>query len=157
MPGAGGATVRLVIGSPEAEARLARAAQRLPDALGRLVTEVAGRLTRRALERTPVRTGRARAAWVSALEQLAQPVPTGWQGAEPEADAIAEGRRAGIVEGRLEGHRQEIEITNGVPYTVLLELGSRSRPGKHMVRRSMLEVREQVRSLMRAMLNEILT
>lgn len=150
------AAIEVVLGTVEAEARLARAAQRLPGALRQLLETVAGELTRRALVRTPVRTGRARAAWASVLEQTGEVVPAGWQGGEPDAEAIAQGRQLGHVQSQLEGHQQEIEITNAVPYVVALELGSRGRPGRHMVRRSMLEVREQIRPLFRRLIKELL-
>ena len=150
-----GATVPVVVGAPDAEARLARAAGRLPGALRRLLQRVAGELTRRALVQTPVRTGRARAAWAGSLEQLGETPPTGWQGAGPDAEAVAQGRQSGRVQSQLDGHRQAIDVTNAVPYIVVLELGGRGRAGKHMVRRSMLETREKVRSLFRDLVAEL--
>jgi len=155
MRGQQTAAIEVVLGTVEAEARLARAEQRLPGALRRLLETVAGELTRRALVRTPVRTGRARAAWVSVLEQRGEVVPAGWQGGDPDAEAIAEGRQLGHVQSQIEGHEQEIEIANAVPYVVSLELGSRGRPGRHMVRRSMLEVREQIRPLFQRLVKEL--
>ena len=59
------------------------------------------------------------------------------------------------VQGKLRGARQELQISNFVPYILILELGGRRRPGHHMVRQSMLEVRKQVRARLQRLVKEL--
>lgn len=102
---------------------------------------------RRVIQKTPVRTGRARAGWHSYL--LANGRPT--SGGDPVA--VAEGRRASAYREDFTGSEQFIILVNAVRYIVLLEFGSSRQAPAGMMRLTFREI--QARTLTRAMTDQL--
>lgn len=97
-------------------------------------------LLRKVIRRTPVDTGRARAAWAPFLR--AEGVNVRLSGDEK---AIQEGIAKGefVVQS---GSKPGILVVNGVNYAIYLEYGSSSKAPEGMVRISMREVADELRS-----------
>ncbi|HWL09536.1 MAG TPA: hypothetical protein VNQ76_14095 [Planctomicrobium sp.] len=90
----------------------------------------------------PVETGRSRAAWVEALQQLGGIPPAGWEGSHPTA--IDDGRQKGngtLVDGTA---FTQATASNGVDYVRYLEYGTSRISPFAMVRRSLQRQREQL-------------
>jgi hypothetical protein len=82
------------------------------------------------MQKTPVDSGRARAGWLAAYNELS---PAGGRGA-PSSGPQAEGFRAGSVTLNLGGTRKSIVITNSVAYIMPLEYGWSDKAPYGMVR-----------------------
>lgn len=102
-----------------------------PLALKRVVFE----FLRRAIQRTPVDTGRAQAGWLPYAE--ANGLPIGVTG-----PGVAQGRSEGSYRQQM-GAQGFIEIVNGVPYILFLEYGSSGQAANGMVRITMRELSGQ--------------
>lgn len=104
----------------------------------------------RVIKKTPVDTGRARAGWTSyliekggrdvAVSATSAPPPGGGD-ANPNRDAIAEGRaESSFREGRALGG-PFIVLVNAVNYIVFLEFGSSGQAPAGMIRLTFREMR----------------
>lgn len=92
------------------------------------------KLLKKVLYKTPVDTGRARAAWTPFLES--ENVLVTYTG-------TAEGVLSGIEKGEFEikkGKNPSILVVNGVNYSIQLEYGSSRKAPEGMVRVSMREI-----------------
>lgn len=97
-------------------------------------------LLRKVIQRTPVDTGRARAAWAPFLK--AENVNVKLSG---DPKAISEGIAKGefVVQS---GSKPGILVVNGVNYSVYLEYGSSDQAPQGMVRISMREIVDEIRN-----------
>lgn len=119
------------------------AADQLPRARSQMVTNAATQVLEAIAENHPVRTGRARAAWSSALGQLGgQPT---FPGSDPAA--IAEGRGRGSASVSDDGDRTLASATNSVDYIPFLEYGTSRMAPRATVRRSLAALASQIAAL----------
>ena len=105
----------------------------IPESRKRLVTEVAANVVEKTAADNPVRSGRSRAGWQAALEQIASgPVAM-------DTDRVAQGG-----EGRsTTTHDQTTTLvtsTNTVPYIAFLEYGTSKMAPFAMLRQSLAAV-----------------
>ena len=94
---------------------------------------------RRVTLRTPIKTGRARAAWNIAVDKENNSVPTYKKGKKRyQKKAVTS----------LQGVTpfSKVYITNSLPYIFVLEDGSSKQTGKHMLAMSFNEVTARVNS-----------
>lgn len=96
------------------------------------------------VERNPVRTGRARAAWVQSLEELGGTAPAGWEGAQ--ATGVATGRSLGMLSIDDGDETSQIEATNAVDYIAYLEYGTSKRAPFAMVRSALNQLKSRLAS-----------
>ena len=134
-------SVEIELDVASARDRLSRAHDRIPQWRRALVERVAREALARTIPANPVDTARSRSAWVAALEQLGGAPPPGWQGAQPDAAAIAEGRDLGSVARSESSDVTDIQITSGVDYVTYLEYGTRRMSPFAMAHRGLYEVR----------------
>ena len=105
--------------------------QRLKTFRERLVREVIDQTVQRVVSRHPVETGRSRAAWENARQQLTDQVS-----ASADTDSSANFTN--------DLQHTTAEVTNKVDYIVLLEEGTRQMRPHQMVSRSLAEVRSLI-------------
>ncbi|MEX0701182.1 MAG: HK97 gp10 family phage protein [Planctomycetales bacterium] len=108
-----------------------------------IATAIARRALERVIERTPVETGRLRAAWTRALQEIGGTVPFGSEGGD--AGAVAEGAALGSATVRETAGGTEIEIENAVPYAAAIEHGPRGRGGERIVARALADTAAELR------------
>jgi len=89
----------------------------------------------RAIKRTPVDTGRARAGWTALMQIEGLPLPMGGGGSFNASDA-----QKGLGESSAKVTDDYVEVVNGVPYIVQLEYGSSAKEPAGMVRISLYEM-----------------
>jgi len=92
--------------------------------------ELGADLVTRIISKNPVKTGRSRAGWYPSARALGAPVSG--SGGEGSYDETASGALKKVV------------LTNEVPYTILLEMGSSVQAPLGMVRVSMAEIRSTI-------------
>lgn len=117
------------------------------EVLDRTLRAIALKLLDRIIKKSPVDTGRSRAAWYVAIRRLGG---SGNPGGDPKAveDGLAKGDLrwgGGWLRPRF------IEVINGVNYAIWLEMGHSRQAPSGMVRISMLEMagrREMEKELM---------
>jgi hypothetical protein len=114
------------------------------------VSDARRRMVERGMEATlestirlnPVETGRSRAAWKAALDQL--------RGSSLEnavaSGAVAEGMASGSLDHQHESNTTTISATNAVGYVPFLEYGTSRMTPFQMVRRSLAAVRGVITS-----------
>ena len=100
------------------------------------VRRIALRLWQELVARTPVDTGRARAAWVTSLDEPSDEVPPPGNYGPPSPPDLSRLTLA-----------NRVFIVNGVPYAVELEEGSSKQAPAGMVRVSLAQVRSELESL----------
>lgn len=97
-------------------------------------------LLRKVIRRTPVDTGRARAAWAPFLQA---------EGVNVQLTGDPKAIQEGIAKGEYvvqSGSKPGILVVNGVGYSVYLEYGSSDKAPEGMVRISMREMVDELRS-----------
>lgn len=121
-----------------------RAHNRLPAARHAATLAAAQQWLKRTIEETPVRSGRTRSAWVTAVRRLGGTAPAGWEGSQADGDAIAEGARQVDVQLDASPRHSAVQVSNQVEYAVFLELGTRRMRPFRMVRRALAAVRNDI-------------
>lgn len=129
-----------------------QASARLESMAGRELSEARSRLIEQAMEQTlidtlelnPVDTGRSRAAWAAALQQLGVDVQGDWRGPHPDGAAIAEGAAQGTLTRSDDDSTTLINAENGVRYIGFLEYGTRRMAPVAMVRRALAAVQAEL-------------
>lgn len=101
-------------------------------------------LTHLIILKTPVKSGRCRAAWYACQKQLGNLVGRGSGGYMPDSDMTRQGYGLGYVQASLSGLSKVITITNAVPYSILLEYGYSTQAPWGMVRVSIQEMMNQL-------------
>lgn len=96
----------------------------------------------RVIPLTPVDTGRSRAAWVNALEQLGGSPPPGWQGETPTD--VDTGRNRGHIERHDAQDVSDILAVNEVDYVHFLEYGTSQQSPHAMARRALSQTHQQL-------------
>jgi len=96
--------------------------------------------------RTPVDTGRARAAWVAFLERNGVTAPP-VKSKHADNKAIEEGRKS--ASWRFSKLANTITVTNGVHYITALEFGSSQQAPEGMLRRTLAEFKGRFIKYMR--------
>lgn len=112
-----------------------------------LVQGIAQQSLQSIITENPVESGRSRAAWVQALEQLGGTAPPGWEG--PHGYGVADGRKQGsgtLIDGNS---FSEAKISNSVNYVRYLEYGTSRISPFAMVRRSLQRQRQAIAELFR--------
>lgn len=99
------------------------------------------------VERNPVRTGQARAAWVQSLEELGGTAPAGWEG--PQGTGVSTGRGLGMLSVDEGDETSRIEATNAVDYIAYLEYGTSKKAPFAMVRSALHQLRSRLSSFFR--------
>lgn len=112
----------------------------VPDARRRMVERGMETALENTLELNPIRTGRSRAAWKAALDEL-----------HGEADAssgsggpISEGASLGSLTQSHDHTTSTISATNAVSYVPFLEYGTSRMSPFQMVRKSLATVRDVI-------------
>lgn len=114
------------------------AGRQLASARTNLVREAMDQTLQATIEENPVATGRSRAAWVRALEELGGAPPAGWEGATPWG--TEEGRQLGALARDESEDQSSVTAINAVHYVTFLEYGTSRRAPVAMVRRSLAQV-----------------
>jgi hypothetical protein len=115
-------------------------ARKYPDRARIIIKKFALDLLARIVKRTPVDTGRARAAWYPSMVALGLNVPLATEGTK--AAEIAKGKSEGSYKDRTKRPGlMYIDLINGVRYIVYLEYGYSGQAPFGMVRISMRQMR----------------
>lgn len=114
----------------------------IPDARRRMVERGMDATLESTIQLNPIETGRSRAAWKAALDQLhgESNVAAGAGG------PIAEGVARGSLDHQHESNTTMISATNAVSYVPFLEYGTSRMTPFQMVRRSLAAVRTVITS-----------
>jgi hypothetical protein len=113
---------------------------RVPDARRRMVELGMEKALESTVSLNPVDTGRSRAAWKSALDQLQGQANT----AGPSSGPLAEGRSQGSLREEHAAETTGIAATNAVSYVPLLEYGTSRMTPFAMVRKSLMTIRSVI-------------
>lgn len=116
----------------------------LPESRRELVRDAMRETLSQVVRLNPVETGRSRAAWVRALEQMGGEAPQGWKGPRANGAAVSEGSRAAAVQQADEDSLTTAAATNSVKYVKYLEYGTSKMGAFAMTRRALLGVQQQV-------------
>lgn len=110
--------------------------------VGAALLKITFDMLKKIIERSPVDTGRFRAAWYPAMEAMAgkggfalPPLPEGTGGTE--------GRKKGKIEMSLDGLVKTITITNSLDYAMALEYGHSKQAPLGMVRVTMMQLQRR--------------
>ncbi len=109
----------------------------VPDARRRMVERGMEATLESTIQLNPVDTGRSRAAWKAALDQLRGQSNASAQGSGP----IAEGMGRGSLDHQHDETTTTISAANGVSYVPFLEYGTSRMTPYQMARRSLAAVR----------------
>lgn len=112
------------------------AGKQLASARTNLVREAMVEALQATIENNPVATGRSRAAWVVALEELGGTPPAGWEGTAPRG--TEEGRQLGSLSQDESADQSSVAATNAVHYVTFLEYGTSRKAPVAMARRGLL-------------------
>ena len=110
---------------------------RVPDARRQMVERGMEATLESTIELNPVDTGRSRAAWKAALDQLRGSANTGVSAEGP----IGEGTARGSLTHEHDETTTDLAATNAVNYVPFLEYGTSRMTPYQMVRRSLAMVR----------------
>jgi hypothetical protein len=114
----------------------------VPDARRRMVERGMEATLESTISLNPVETGRSRAAWKAALDQLRGSS----FGAAATSGPVAEGTASGSLEHQHDSNTTTISATNAVSYVPFLEYGTSRMTPFQMVRRSLAAVRSVIAS-----------
>jgi len=114
----------------------------VPDARRRMVERGMEATLESTIQLNPVETGRSRAAWKAALDQLRG----GGFDASAASGPVGEGMAAGSLDHQHDSNTTTISATNSVSYVPFLEYGTSRMTPFQMVRRSLAAVRSVITS-----------
>jgi len=115
-----------------------------------LVRRLSNQTLQGVVQANPVETGRSRAAWVAAGEQLEMQAPGGWQG--NDAEAMRSGAAQGQGAERETEFSTEISLSNSVAYVPILEYGSAQMNPRAMGRRTLQQTQQECQRIAQAVL-----
>ncbi len=115
---------------------------RVPEARRRMVEQGMETTLESTIQLNPVETGRSRAAWKAALDQL----HGASFGAAASSGPIAEGTASGSLDHQHDSGTTTLSATNAVTYVPFLEYGTSRMAPFQMVRRSLAAVRGVITS-----------
>ena len=122
----------------------------VPERRRELVRQLTAFALQGVVQANPVETGRSRAAWVAAGEQLGCMPQGAWQGTD--AAAMGEGAARGRGPAQETADVSEMELANGVSYVPILEYGSSKMSPRAMVRQTLQQTGQQSVSIAEAVL-----
>ena len=115
-------------------------AKKYPEKARIVLKKFALDLLARIVKNTPVRTGRARAAWYPSMRALGLTLPLSTEGTKE--GEIAKGKTEGSYKDRTrQPGLMYIDLINGVKYIIYLEYGYSKQAPYGMVRLSMRQLR----------------
>ncbi|MCA8997252.1 MAG: hypothetical protein KDA80_09700 [Planctomycetaceae bacterium] len=117
----------------------------VPTSRRNFIQSVALQTLQETAQNNPVRTGRSRAAWNAAANQINGPTETG--GLTTASDHSSDGSTDGQARQSDAGDSTEIIATNAVPYVPYLEYGTSKMAPKAMLRRALLSISRKLHSL----------
>lgn len=107
-------------------------------------------LTQHILSKTitlnPIETGRSRAAWATAMQQLGLTPPNGWDASSSNPTALTSGFSQGSSSQSETADAHSVSATNQVDYINFLEFGTSHQSPHAMVNRALLSAAAQLSS-----------
>lgn len=143
----GGVRIRLEVDDRAGPWLKGLAERDLPVARRELVRNASREALSQTIRLNPVDTGRSRAAWVAALQQLGGNAPPGREGSDPVA--MAEGSGLGSAEISDQEPITEAIANSRVRYAGYLEYGTSKLAAFAMVRRALAGVQQRLARLFR--------